>query len=236
MTSTAIVDQINKILLSRLQKAGCTTGHLTCEAPSGTLIISMHGHKPEMDKPIFFWQWEPPFTKLAWAYMESFQPELKAFSVEVDVPQRTCRYHNTNAPAYKRDQQASAKQREKEEQERKLVYKRELATQTASYGLPLAQAVAIRLQQGATLGYTHRDYCGTGLQYNSKGQFEYVELWDYAPDVLQAFDNEKAFVQWLSQQSDASLALLDAASSFYWGNQTITRKRLEAFVEEAVGK
>lgn len=225
------IDQINELLLERLEKAGCTTGHLSCEAPAGTLLITMHGQKAESDRPVFFWDWERPFTKLAWAYMESFQPELKAFTVDVNVPKRTCQYHNTNAPAYKKEHQAKAQQTKMEEEERILAYRKQLAMQTQPYGLLLAQAVATKLLTGAQLGYSHRDYCGTGLQHSRNGGFAYVQIWDYASDVLQSFSTEKAFVQWLSQQSDASMALLDAASSFYWGNQTITRRRLEEFVE-----
>jgi hypothetical protein len=43
------------------------------------------------------------------------------------------------------------------------------------------------------------------------------------------FPDSETFVGWLSTQSDASLGRLEEKDSWYWGNQTLTRERLERF-------
>ncbi|MBX0289172.1 hypothetical protein K3G63_01910 [Hymenobacter sp. HSC-4F20] len=110
-----------------------------------------------------------------------------------------------------------------------------------SYGLPLAEQVADALAAGRTLVPYHRDYCGLGLAC-VEGTFIYAEVWDgqlqglntidERPPYALPFPDRAAFVSWLSQQSDATLSRREMADSFYWNNQTITRRRLRQFVEE----
>jgi predicted metal-dependent HD superfamily phosphohydrolase len=107
----------------------------------------------------------------------------------------------------------------------------------APYGAGLAQRVAHYLKQGHGLGYGHRDYCGMGLELLDS-RFCYGELNDGRMDPPEewrkdgpnrAFDSAEAFVAWLAEQSDVTLARLEAADEFYHRNQTITRERLEEF-------
>ncbi|WP_346318946.1 hypothetical protein [Chitinophaga sp. YIM B06452] len=118
-------------------------------------------------------------------------------------------------------------------------YLQELAADTAFFGYHLASQVAGKLDEGHSLGYFHRDYCGMGLQKNDKGEYLYGELHDgYMDGLLKApskFGSRKAFVDWLAFQSTASLARLNDSEPFFRGNQTITRKRLEDFLRQQSG-
>ncbi|UOQ74497.1 hypothetical protein [Hymenobacter cellulosilyticus] len=108
-----------------------------------------------------------------------------------------------------------------------------------SYGTLLAEQVADALSAGRSLVPYHRDYCGLGLACVG-GTYVYAEIWDGQLQGLNTQDERPAFalhfptrtefVQWLSQQSDATLSRRELADSFYWDNQTITRQRLRQFV------
>ena len=114
-----------------------------------------------------------------------------------------------------------------------------LAADIAFFGYHFASQVAGKLDEGQSLGYFHRDYCGMGLQKNEKGEYLYGELNDgYMDGVMNAplkFESREAFVDWLASQSTASLARLNDADPFFRGNQTITRKRLENFLQQRSG-
>jgi hypothetical protein len=100
---------------------------------------------------------------------------------------------------------------------------------TDQYGKDLAEKVATALLRGS-IGYGHRDYCGMGLEYRD-GLYCYGSLWDgYMGEEVKHWSSKEAFVNWLSQQSDASMARLEEKDPFFWGNQTISRGRLEEFV------
>jgi len=68
-----------------------------------------------------------------------------------------------------------------------------------------------------------------GLDYHN-GSYNYGSLWDGVMDKpTQSFTDRRSFVNWLSRQSNASLSNVNAPESIYWGNQVITRERLELF-------
>ena len=114
------------------------------------------------------------------------------------------------------------------------------------YGTSLATAVAEKLKQTATsvsdngyhtsngLYHAHRDYCGIGL-YFFKGKFTLGEVNDgMGPHpILATFDDDEQFVAWLAAQSDRSMSLIfDATYYNRFNNQTITRLRLQWYLEE----
>ncbi|MGO1245156.1 hypothetical protein [Sphingobacterium sp. JB170] len=116
------------------------------------------------------------------------------------------------------------------------------------YGEALAGAVAKKLRESPTrlreedyylgtggLYHAHRDYCGIGL-YFFDGRFCLGEVNDgMGPHpVLITFENEGEFVQWMANQSDQSMSMIvsDGQLSFSFNNQTITKIRLEYFLED----
>lgn len=120
------------------------------------------------------------------------------------------------------------------------------ALSEAPYGTALAAAVAEKLQQNASsvsdneyctsdgLYHAHRDYCGIGL-YFFKGKFTLGEVNDgMGPHpILATFDSDEQFVAWLAAQSDRSMSLIfDTTYSRRFNNQTITRLRLQWYLEE----
>jgi hypothetical protein len=93
------------------------------------------------------------------------------------------------------------------------------------YGLPFANAVADALERGVVVAYAHRDYGGMGLASRPNG-YAYGPVFD--GDLLDGtvYPTRAAFVTWLAQQSDASLAGRDEPSPFDQDNQRLTRARL----------
>lgn len=115
------------------------------------------------------------------------------------------------------------------------------------YGEPLARSVAAKLNlmqsseknnylSGGGLYHSHRDYCGVGL-YFFESKFTIGEVNDgMGPyPIIATFENEDEFVRWLCHQSDQSMSLVvavkDNSVSFKFNNQTITKTRLEYFLE-----
>src|SRR3546814_240232 len=98
-----------------------------------------------------------------------------------------------------------------------------------TYGRKLAGKVAEKLKQ-APMYHSHRDYCGIGL-YFFEGEFTLGEVNDgMGPHpVLITFESQEEFGEWLANQSDQSMSL---CSRYSFNNQTITRIRLEYFLED----
>jgi len=96
-------------------------------------------------------------------------------------------------------------------------------------GTVLARNVASKLTSH-NLMYQHRDYCGVGLIFE-KDRFSYVRVYDGDPvEDLKTFEDEVAFVEWLSVQTNNSLHGYDEENTSYRGNQRLTLDQLEAFV------
>lgn len=102
---------------------------------------------------------------------------------------------------------------------------------TTPYGKPLAEKVAVYLEQGNVIAYAHRDYCGMGLLHWN-GAFYYGSVNDgYMLFMDQKFDSKKIFIEWLSAQSDDSLYGKEE-ESWVRDNQRITKERLETAILE----
>jgi len=88
---------------------------------------------------------------------------------------------------------------------------------------------------GGGLYHAHRDYCGIGL-YFFEGKFTLGEVNDgMGPHpILATFEGEEQFVAWLSRQSDQGMSVIADGryGSARFNNQTITRLRLEWYLEE----
>lgn len=101
------------------------------------------------------------------------------------------------------------------------------------YGQELASQVANKLMamegEGLGLRHHHRDYCGMGLYYK-EGIFILSTVYDgYGPDaVIAEFESYLEFVNWLSSETDQSMALYGER----FNNQTITKLRIDWFLEE----
>lgn len=80
-------------------------------------------------------------------------------------------------------------------------------------------------------------YCGTGL-YFFEDKYTIGEVNDgMGPyPIIATFENEDEFVTWLANQNDQSMSLMAAVTnnytSFKFNNQTITKIRLEYFLEQ----
>lgn len=109
-------------------------------------------------------------------------------------------------------------------------------------GPTLATRVADRLDTGDVLVYAHRDYCGMGLAKDGD-LYLYDAVNDGDPPTRaagpqssserQVFAGRLPFVDWLSEQSDASLSGQDLEDSFLRHNQRLTLERLERFAAGA---
>jgi hypothetical protein len=228
-------EAINAYLREKLERARCVQGHFACETGGSGFLLTMNGQRENEDKSIFFWDWEAGIKPLARQYLELHDPALAGFSIDIILGADSFNYTPLTQERYHQRKNEEAMENEKTAQASKLEQKNLLAAQTTPYGHALARRVADKLQSGGSLGYSHRDYCGTGLEVNAAGEFCYVELWDgggIAP-VLASFPTLETFVVWLEAQSDASLARLDSPDSFYLGksgDQPATPRRISGLI------
>lgn len=226
MTLVQIINAINEQLRAQLQKYHCTRGQLKYQAPA---MVSLTGIKAD-DKPIMIWQTDAKLGYYLSQYVDQ-APDGGGVSITIDLSNDQFTYFDFTTAAIKQEAQLQEEQRKEDDDRRKLDLRKGLSQQTDKYGRVLAEKVAGALLT-YSLGYGHRDYCGMGLEYKD-GIYCYGELWDgYMMEPLLKWPSKEDFINWLAQQSDASLARLEAKESFYWGNQTITRQRLKMLIAE----
>jgi hypothetical protein len=219
---------LNTRLRDKLEKTGCLKGRLKAEFTS-TLLLSLSCIRTRDNKSMLLWDFDYPLQKAIRDYMEMCAPDTAVLEVDIDLTTDTFRYLYLNKAQQQQLKQTAAEQEEKEERQRKLERKAQLAADTTPFGHELASKVAEALHQGS-IGHNHRDYCGMGLEYRD-GLYCYGSLWDGGMDKPeQSFANKQTFISWLSKQSNASLSNVNKADAVYWGNQVITRDRLEQFL------
>lgn len=219
---------LNARLREKLEKTGSLKGRLKAEFTS-TLLLSLSCIRTRDNKSMLLWDFDYPLQKAIRDYIKVCVPDTAVLEVDIDLTTNTFHYSSLNKAQQQQHKQTAAKQAEKEERERQLARRAQLAADTIPIGAGLAGKVADALHHGS-IGHNHRDYCGMGLEYR-EGQYRYGSLWDGGMDKpVQVFADKQAFIDWLSKQSNASLANLDADQSIYWGNQVITRERLEQFL------
>ena len=115
-------------------------------------------------------------------------------------------------------------------------------------GGALASELADLLVRGLRIAEGHRDYGGTGFCYQD-GAFLYSNVYDGellplgeplyqsagAATERRSFADKAAFVEWLSVQTDRSLAGFELSDAWLHRNQRVTRQRLEKAVAYARG-
>lgn len=214
---------INDLLVARLRDAGCVCGRFAVDGSAAQ--FSLTGERAD-GRPMFFWDFNDRlFNRLVADYLEAGYPAGSArLVVDVDAATGRCTWQLTTAA-----QQAAADNTARQQE---IDLKRNRQRDRTPYGPALAGRVADALAQGRAVAFSHRDYCGMGLRYRAQ-QFCYGELYDgdFIEEPQQVFASREGFVQWLAQQSDHSLARVEEADFWYWDNQTITRQRLESFVQ-----
>jgi hypothetical protein len=226
MSLVQIINAINEQLRAQLEKYHCERGQLKYQAPS---MVSLTGIRAD-DKPIMIWQTDAKLGYFLSQYVDQ-APDGGGVSITVDLRSDQFTYFDFTTTDIKQEAQLQEETRKEDDDRRKLELRKVLAQQTDRFGMILAEKVADSLLK-YSLGYGHRDYCGMGLEYR-EGIYYYGELWDgYMMEPLLKWPLKDDFVHWLAQQSDASLARLEAKEPFYWGNQTITRQRLKTLVAE----
>ena len=210
---------INDALRQRLAEAHCRRGRLDVSGNGGPMSLS--GQRQD-GKNLFFWDFSRAFKVLVADYLtERFSNGLAQLTIVVDLPSGTFTYSQLSTGQQKAAEQAAERQR--------IAHRRAAPRDTTPYGAALAGQVAAALRNGRSLGHSHRDYCGMGLDHRD-GQFRYGSLWDGFLEPKRTFADEAAFVQWLAAQSDYTLAGLESKDPWAWDNQTVTRRRLELLV------
>lgn len=226
MTLVEIIKTINEQLRAQLEKYHCERGQLKYQAPS---LVSLTGIKAD-DKPIMIWQTDARLGYLLSQYVDH-APDGGGVKITIDLKNNQFSYFDFTLATIKQEAQQEEKARKLDDENHKLELRKTLTQQTDRYGTVLAAKAANALMK-SSLGYGHRDYCGMGLEYKD-GVYCYGELWDgHMMEPLKKWSLKEDFIAWLSQQSDASLARLEAKEQFYWGNQTITRQRLKMLIGE----
>jgi hypothetical protein len=209
---------INEQLREQLSALGCRRGKFDCTGDGSRL--SLAGTRPD-GRAAFKWAFPQELHRALAAYLENCcPPGTSRLSIRVDLDADTFHYGLTTA-------QAEAQLADTEAQQ-ELERRRQLPRDQTPYGRALAERVADTLERGHSLGYSHRDYCGFGLEY-AGGEFRYGAIWDGGLDPDRTFADRAAFVTWLAAQSDAALSQADKPDPWVWDNQTLTRARLAEF-------
>ncbi|WP_046243240.1 hypothetical protein [Hymenobacter terrenus] len=213
---------INEHLRRRLETAGCVRGRFAVNGPSAQFTLT--GEKAN-GQSVLFWDFDDrAFNRLVGDYLDVHYSDGSArLTIDLEVATGRGTYARTT-----QTQQAAAARAEKQQE---VANKKQQLRDRTAYGPALAEKVAITLSRGQTLGYSHRDYCGMGFDYY-QGHFRYGEVWEYELKPLRSFARRPEFEAWLANQSDASLARTEEKDPFYWDNQTITRQRLEEFIQQ----
>ena len=218
---SAAATALHEALLYRLTRAGCLHGRFDISAPNA--LLSLSGQKPD-GKTMFFWDFDRPFQQLAAAYLaEAGNSQTAQLTILIDVEKATFAHGRTTR------QQVEAER--KADEKRTLEKRRAMPRDHTPYGAALAGQVAARLDQGAALAYSHRDYCGQGLM-RQPGGYAYGGVWDGDLQPDKVFATRQTFVAWLAAQSDHGLSGINSPDPWLWDNQTITRQRLEDFVQQ----
>jgi hypothetical protein len=199
-TKTELKEAIETYLREKLQKAHCIKGHVTGEyKPDANTLLTVSGTRKDGSTTIF-WELDQSFKNDIDAFFE--YPSPRNFSIIIDLLLNEFIFKTS--PWVKPEPVESP----------------QVELSAIPYGHTLAQAVATALENDS-IGYSHRDYCGTGLE-KKDGVFYFGPIWDGGMIPELSFPNEQTFVEWLAAQSDHSLGGKDRYNS-----QDICRKRLE---------
>jgi hypothetical protein len=215
------IDSQIKLVLEKYQ---CVRGSIRFQAPA---LLSMSGVRSD-GKPVLVW---PPDKKLDYLVSKYVfaVPELGGLIVQADLVANQFVYKLVNKGMMQQEARQEKALQEREKRERKMSFRQVLEGNNEPFGMGLARKVVERLKH-RSFGYGHRDYCGMGFEY-SGGMYLYGGLWDgVMEERARVFASEEELVEWLAGQSDASMARLEEVDDFYWGNQTVTKARLEEFV------
>jgi hypothetical protein len=219
---------LNTRLREKLEKTGSLKGRLKAEL-TATLLLSLSCIRTRDNKSMLLWDFDYPLQKAIRDYMEICVPDTVVLEVDIDLTTDTFHYSYLTTAQQQQLKEKAVRETEKDELQRKQALKAQLAADTIPVGVTLAAKVADALMYGS-IGHSHRDFCGMGLEYRN-GRYNYGTLWDGGMDKPeQSFSDRQTFIDWLSKQSNASLANIQTEDAFYWGNQVITRGRLEQFI------
>ncbi|QRN95403.1 hypothetical protein JRI60_41065 [Archangium violaceum] len=180
-------------------------------------------------QPESFFQFRfEPFATLAEKLLQQY-PGNGVLTVRVDLIARTSSVTLMGAAEVKSLRELEQLENATRQVDARLAYFRNVAPSDEPFGPELAWSVARRLKTGASLGFSHRDYCGMGLYKDEDESFVYASLWDgFGGQEVRRFEDEEHLARWLAQQSDLSLS--NYGDDFAFLNQTLNRKRLEEFV------
>jgi hypothetical protein len=216
---------IESMLRQQLEKYHCIGGQVRYQPP---FLFSLHGVMRDGSERWILLTHRELDILLSQSCED---PDCAGLIIEIDLDHDHFDYRSLSAAEVQAEARELEKRREADAREKLEAKRLELERRTELFGRDLAERIAMKLETRGALGYAHRDYCGMGLEYRD-GVWRYGALWDgYMDKPDQQWASRQAFIDWLAKQSDAALANLDSNESFYWGNQTIDRARLEEWVK-----
>jgi len=170
MEPSQIKEQLNEALRYKLESSGCTGGKLECRL-TPSFLLTFRGQK-ENGKAIFFWEPDRRINKLLDQYQVAAAPNAAALTIDIDLQKDSFLYKILSQMQASAQKKEEARQKEIEEAQRLQKLKEDLLARNTPYGRQLAEKVADALQHGVLM-YSHRDYCGMGLQKDRDGNYTY---------------------------------------------------------------
>ncbi|KFE72016.1 hypothetical protein [Hyalangium minutum] len=188
----------------------------------------VYGIRENGDPDTFFSFKGEPFWVRIEEFLETQEGECR-LELRVDLAKGMSSASFLDGESYRNWDEAAELSSGVDQLERRIKGFRGLNVSKEPFGKPLARKVAQALSRG-DLCFSHRDYCGTGLFLSQSGHYLYATVEDGGPaNVLREFPSIEPFVEWLAQQSDASLSRF-GETDFVFLNQTLRRQRLEEFI------
>jgi hypothetical protein len=163
MSPDTSIEQLNEFLRYKLESASCTGGRFECRM-TGTQLLSLRGTR-EDGKLMLFWDLDRrPLPRLIDDYLAAHAPDAATLIIDIDLEKDQFRYRTISGQEAAMHEQQEKQQQEIEEKRRLQEMKDRIGSQKTPYGRELAEMVAGALDGGGVLAYSHRDYCGMGLE------------------------------------------------------------------------
>jgi hypothetical protein len=220
--------EVGGLLGEFFRRYRCVSGTLELvRGPHNTEVV-VYGTRENGDPDTFFSFRGEPFWSRIEQLLDTWEGECR-LELRVDLANGAISSSFLGGESYRGWSEAAELSSQVDHLERQLQGVRSLEVSREPFGEPLARRVAQALSRG-DLCFSHRDYCGTGLFLSPSGHYLYATVEDGGPaEVLREFPSLEPFVEWLAQQSDASLSRF-GETDFVFLNQTLRRQRLEEFV------
>jgi hypothetical protein len=197
--------RLNAALAELFTASECWGGYLEMQPTAEETLYGARGYH-QSSQEVNVYPILPPLKALLHQYAQETPGGIGFLAIFVNLRQGIFTYQPTSVATTARATATEAAAQAQRDQKRRQHLRQTLSP--TPFGPALAGQVAAVLAEGRWLGYGHPAYCGMGLDF-ADGHYRYGPVWEGGLEAERTFDHA-GFVAWLTQQSNLSLALLEA--------------------------